>query len=162
MNTLHRDVTKSIGVGHIEDLNAMIGLAWAAGFVDGEGCIHIIRQPYGKERKINYRLRMHIAQANLEVLERLKEIIGVHGIIHKLRRGISTNKQVYALHYDGRHALDAIERVEPYLIRKLYEAQAAKLFWQEGNLDLRTGRKPVPEELMVIREKWCMKIQKLK
>jgi hypothetical protein len=144
------------------ELQNKINLAWAAGFIDGEGCIHIIRQPYGKDRKINYRLRMHIAQANLEVLELLKEFIGVHGVIHKLRRGLSTNKQVYALHYDGRHALDAIERVKPYLIRKLYEAKAAKLFWEEGKLDLRTGRKPVPEDLMNIREKWCMKMQKLK
>ena len=41
-------------------------LGWAAGIMDGEGCIHIARQKFGKNsgRRPVYRLRVQIAQTS--------------------------------------------------------------------------------------------------
>ena len=144
------------------DLNAQLEIAWAAGFIDGEGCIHIIRQRYGKNNKVSYRLRMHIAQNNYEVLETLRAYIGEHANIIPIKRTHSVNKQVYTLNYDGVHAYKAIMKLKPFLIRKQCEAQAANDFWIEGRVEERTGRKAVAPELMEIRRRWYKKMQKLK
>jgi LAGLIDADG DNA endonuclease family protein len=144
------------------ELDEQLGMAWAAGFVDGEGCIHIIRQKYGANNRVSYRLRMHIAQNNYEVLVALRAYIGEHANIIPIKRTHSVNKQVYTLNFDGKHAYKAVMKLKPYLIRKQCEAQAANNFWIEGRVEERTGRNPVAPELMEIRNRWYKKMQKLK
>lgn len=148
-----------------DDLERGQKLAWAAGFVDGEGCIHILKQKYKSragEIKYYHVLRLHIAQNNLEVLEYLRDVLGVHGNIHKLRRTVSTNRQGYTLNFGSSHAREVIELLCPYLVRKLPEALAVIQFWKEGQMDLRTGRKPLPEAIWNIREWWYRKLQRMK
>ncbi|WP_273150776.1 LAGLIDADG family homing endonuclease [Methylophaga thiooxydans] len=141
-------------------------VAWAAGFIDGEGCIHIMKQKFnsGKNGEIKYShiLRVHIAQNNLEVLEYLREVLGLHGNIHKLRRTIDTNRQGYTLNYSSSHAFELVKLIKPYLIRKLPEAEAVVAFWKEGKLDMRTGRKSLPQKIWGIRERWYRKLKRMK
>lgn len=141
-------------------------LAWAAGFIDGEGCIHIMKQKYKSsgtgEIKYSHVLRVHIAQNNLEVLEHLKKVLGVHANIHKLKRTIESNRQGYTLNYSSGHAYELVNIIKPYLVRKLPEADAALAFWKEGKLDMRTGRKSLPQKIWDIRERWYKKLQRLK
>lgn len=141
-------------------------LAWVAGFVDGEACIHIYKQKYtgrvsGKPG-ITHNLRISIGQNNREVLEEVVEALGVHGKIFKNKRSLTTNRQCYTLHINGQYALDAINLIKPYLVRKKHEAEAALRFWVEGKKDLKTGRAPVPEDVLAIRESWYWKMRKLK
>lgn len=141
-------------------------IAWAAGFVDGEGCIHILKQKYksrnGKEIKHTHTVRLHIGQNNREVLEHFRDSLGVHGNIHKTKRTVSTNRQCYTLNYNASHAYELIKILMPHLVRKLPEAQAVMNFWEEGKLDMRTGRKPLPEHIWNIRERWYKKLQRMK
>ncbi len=53
-----------------------VALAWAAGFTDGEGCIHISKQLQPGRKSPTYRPRLDVSQNNREVLVRLREIIG--------------------------------------------------------------------------------------
>jgi hypothetical protein len=141
-------------------------LAWAAGFIDGEGCIHIMKQKYfsGERGEVKYShiLRVNIAQNNLEVLEHLREVLGLHANIHKLKRTIGTNRQGYTLNYGSSHAYELVKLIKPYLVRKLPEAEAALAFWKEGKLDMRTGRKSLPQKIWDIRERWYRKLQRMK
>jgi hypothetical protein len=144
------------------NLKEQIDIAWAAGFVDGEGCLHIGKQKYDHGRKVYYRLRLHVSQNNYEVLAKLKATLAIHANIIAIKRTHETNKQVYTLNYDGKHAYKAIMKLRPYLVRKRFEADAAHDFWVEGKLEQKTGRKPVKVELMEIRERGYKKLQKLK
>lgn len=141
--------------------------AWVAGFIDGEGCIHIYKQKYksrltGEHGGITHSLRISIGQNNLEVLERIIDILDIHAKIFKNKRNMGTNRQCYTLHINGKYALQTIELIKPYLVRKLPEALAAERFWEEGRKDLKTGRKPVPKAIMDIREWWYNKMRRMK
>jgi len=46
-----------------------VAIAWAAGFVDGEGCIHLARVQRTCGNRINYRLRLSVSQNCLVTLE---------------------------------------------------------------------------------------------
>ena len=50
-----------------------VALAWAAGFTDGEGCIHISKQLQPGRKSPTYRPRLDVSQNNREVLVRLRE-----------------------------------------------------------------------------------------
>lgn len=138
--------------------------AWAAGFADGEGCIHIARQTYkpGAGRSATYRLRFCITQNNREVLEHFLKGLGIHGRIYATRRTAGQNRQGYTLNYDGRHALALISKLALLLVRKRAEAHVALRFWHEGQAGTRFGKKGLPPEVLRFRE-WCYrKLQRLK
>lgn len=98
--------------------------AWAAGFADGEGCIHIARQTYKPDagRSTTYRLRFCITQNNREVLEHFLKGLGIHGRIYATRRTAGQNRQAYTLNYDGRHALALVSKLALLLVRERAEA----------------------------------------
>lgn len=141
---------------------SIVNLAWAAGFVDGEGCIHSVEQTYkGRERSC-HRIKLTISQNNLEILEDLKEILGEPCFISKIKRTKSTNRQGYQLVYDSKHALNAIKKLQPLLRRKQYEAEIAEKMWVEGKMGQRPGSKGWPPEIYEIRKKWAKKLSRLK
>ena len=163
MTVLNEGSIQTVQARQTADLNSILDLAWAAGFIDGEGCIHIAPQKYGKNKeKVYYRLRLHIGQNNFEALDKVKSSLGEHGNIIPIKRTTAVNRQVYTLNYDGVHAYKVIMKLMPFLIRKKCEAQAANEFWVKGRLEEKTGRKPVRPELLKIREHWYRKLQKLK
>lgn len=137
-------------------------LAWAAGFVDGEGCICIARQTFKDRPNISHRLKLTITQNNYEVLKELKEIIDEPCFISTLIRTESMNRNGYALVYDSKHALSAIRKLKPFLRRKQFEADAAEKMWEEGKMGKRPGMKGWPPEIYERREKWAKKIARLK
>lgn len=148
------------------DITQSHRVAWAAGFIDGEACIHIYRQKYktrvsGKPG-VTHMLRISIGQNNLEVLESVMEALNVNATIHKVKRGIESNRQCYALHINGKYALKAIELMQPYLVRKKHEAEAALRFWVEGKKDMKTGRAALPQDVFDIREWWYNKLRRMK
>lgn len=148
-----------------EEMKQMLNIAWAAGFIDGEGCICILKQKYLSSdggQKVYYRLSVSISQNNLEVLQRVKEVSGEHGNIFARKRTIQTNRQCYTLNYDSKHALNLIRTLKPFLIRKRAEVDAIEQFWQEGRMEERTGRKPVKDEILAVRESWYRKLQRMK
>jgi len=137
-------------------------LAWAAGFVDGEGCICIARQTYKGRPNVSHRLKLTVTQNNYEVLSELQGIIDEPSFISMLTRTEKMNRNSYALVYDSKHALSAIRKLKPFLRRKQFEANAAEKMWEEGMMGKRPGMKGWPPGVYQTREKWARKISRLK
>lgn len=139
-------------------------LAWAAGFVDGEGCIFIYRQRYtaNPKRNLAYRLGFSITQNDLQVLEHFQKGLGIAGGIYEVKRLLQHNRQIYELNYTGINALRAISMLQPFLVRKRLEAQTAIDYWAQGHCGKHPGPVGWPPSVVAIRERFYQKMKSLK
>ena len=137
-------------------------LKWGAGFVDGEACFSILKVNHRCGRKSSYRLTVSISQNCREVLEHLRDGMGVGGRIYNVKRRSFHTKPVFVLNYDGKQAMVFIALLTPHLIRKRAEALTAWTYWVEGQVGARFGRKGMPPELRAIRERLYLKMRSLK
>ncbi len=136
-------------------------LAWAAGMLDGDGCIAIIKQPF-QQRKPIYRLVVSICQNCLQTLEHFRRCVGVDGAIYPVKRKLEHNKQVYNLNYSGPKALLVIRRLRAYLVRKRPEALVAISFCLNGQISRRFGPHGVPAAVEAVRVSHYLKLRALK
>ncbi len=136
-------------------------LEWAAGMLDGDGCIAIVKQPFRTRRPI-YRLIVTICQNCLQTLEHFRRCVGVDGVIYAAKRKLEHNKQVYNLNYSGPKALLVIRRLRAYLVRKRPEALVAISFCLNGQISQRFGRHGVPPEVEAVRVAHYLKLRALK
>lgn len=137
--------------------------AWAAGFFDGEGCIHIARQTYGKTgRRPTYRLRLDISQNNISVLQEFEWAVGVAGRHYTLKRTRKQNRSCYSLAYDGVAAFEVLERLIDMLRRKKCEAELAAEFRRECDIHTHFGPKGCPPDLWRLRATYYKKMIALK
>ena len=104
--TRHRD-------GEVED-------AWAAGFIDGEGCLEIIKPR--TSRSGSYMMRVTVSQKRREPLDRLSALYG--GSIRKNKRG------QFDWRITSSSAGTMIDRILPFMIEKREQALIAKEFQQ--------------------------------
>jgi hypothetical protein len=137
-------------------------LGWAAGFVDGEGCISAVRQKYNNPKYKGIRLRLHVGQNDLASLQRLQEILGVKSYINPVKWNATQTRPIYQLNVDGRHALEALYMLEPFLFRKKHQARACFELWENGRMAERPGRKGVAPEVWEIREYYLKRLQRMK
>lgn len=137
-------------------------LAWAAGFVDGEACIHVARQTYKTGRNDTYQLRVYITQNDRAVLEHFRRGLGIPAGLFAVKRTAQHNRQVYTLNYQGAHAMRLISMLGPHLVRKRPEALAAREFWVEGRVGLRCGSRALPDDVVRTRERLYRKLRRLK
>lgn len=118
-----------------------INLAWAAGIIDGEGCIGIVRDDRKALNEKNgwnlspiYKLRISVGMSHLETIEKLYEIFGdgrINGQKCYKRPG---HKQVYYWTVNADAAWKVIEKVKPYLVTKRVQAELAELFYNRRRL----------------------------
>ena len=94
-------------------------LAWAAGFIDGEGCIILY------QGKPTYVLKLTVTNTDLRSLERLKEIFGVGTISIRQRSG--QRRPCWNYYLAARKAEQALRQVEPYLFTKKVQCQIGLL-----------------------------------
>ena len=139
-----------------------LAVAWAAGFADGESCISIARQTCPHGRRATYRLRFDLVQNNREVLVDFAVAVGVSGRLYAMKRTTLHNRQLYHLTYDGMSAHDVICRLAPFLRRKRPEAEIAMEYVREARVGWHPGPKGFPQELWALRERYCLKLQRLK
>jgi hypothetical protein len=139
-----------------------VAIAWAAGFVDGEGCIHLARVQRNCGNRVNYRLRLSVTQNCLVTLEHLRGLLGGTSYLTKLRRRLQHNKQLYTLIFDGRNARDAIATLSPHLVRKAHEAQIALDFYAYGQPELHPGPSGTPQAIWDFRRRCYDKLRRLK
>ena len=137
-------------------------IEWAAGFVDGEGCIHIARQSYRSGRTVTYRLRIQVYQNDYAVLEHFRDGLGVEARIYDVKRTAQHNKQVFSLMYDGKKAMAVISLLMPHLIRKQAEAQTAWAYWIHGLAGEHFSRNGLPPAIAALRERLYLKLRSLK
>lgn len=100
-------------------------LAWMAGFVDGEGCIHISRcvNRRGGNEWTSYQLILHVSQSTRPALARFAEAFGgTPGI--EYRKG----KPYWYWRVSGSVASETLKQLLPYLLVKKAEAENAIAF----------------------------------
>ncbi|MDI1269259.1 MAG: hypothetical protein PSV40_09195 [Polaromonas sp.] len=136
-------------------------LEWAAGMLDGDGCIAVIRQPFRNRRPI-YRLIVSIVQNCRQTLEHFRRCVDVDGVIYDVKRKLEHNKQVYTLNYSGPKALLVIQRLRAYLVRKRLEALVAISFCLNGQISRRFGPRGVPTDVEAVRVAHYLKLRALK
>ncbi len=93
-------------------MNRQEKIIWAAGFLDGEGCISIIRD------RNNFQCLVDAAQVNKPPLEVLRELFGGLLRFAESPRGGHWQWRVYA-----RRASDACKELLPYLVNKQEQAR---------------------------------------
>lgn len=117
-----------------------IELAWAAGIVDGEGCVSVVRVPYG------HRLQLDVGNTSLAMVTRLHEIIPGR-VYPPYADSIGKAKPRYQYRANGKKAEDALRAILPYLVVKKAQAVEAITFF-ELNMDE--------------REDLCVRLQSMK
>ena len=134
-------------------------IAWAAGFIDGEGNIYINRQ-FLKTGRISHILRIRVGNTNFDALEELKSLFG--GTIHKKH---PPNYRVLGVWQCVSDAAEKVLRlIEPYLIVKRQEAMAALEFQRlkrvtNGN---KIGSNPLDFDVVAQRDAYYWKLRELK
>lgn len=91
-------------------------IIWAAGFFDGEGCIKVQRQKVSYGYKLAHRLVIHISQKIKTPLVVFNRLFG--GNIYKRLDG-------YEWCVSGKKAIEALSKLEPYLVLKKDECEVA-------------------------------------
>lgn len=136
--------------------------AWAAGFLDGEGCIHIAKQRYRTARCATYRLGVHVTPNDRLVLERFRQAVGIDAPIYRVKRAKNHSRQCYTLNFSGRKALALLNLLLEFLERKRKEAQAGLDFWVNGRMGVRFGARGLDPDLVAVREHYFHLLKKLK
>jgi len=144
------------------NLTHLLNLNWCAGFYDGDGCGTISKQQLPGRKHPTYRLRLYVVQNCHATLRHFQSVIDESCCFTQVTRRMDHNKQVYVLAYEGRHALAVLNKLEPYLIRKRIEAQAAIQFWALARMGTYSGPNGFPPEVWQEREYWYRKLQRLK
>ena len=139
-------------------LNRDFLIAWAAGFLDGEGTIAIFKRN-AKEKKEykysqQYSLRLSASQADPAPLVRLSSIFG--GSVRVLKRGTINYRQMYEWQLGHKSAVLVIEEMLPYFTVKHDQAELAIEFSK-----LLTGQ-PITEESLEKREAFYKTMKSLK
>lgn len=139
-------------------------LAYAAGFLDGEGhiCIaYMIADPKrpSKTKYERYQLRVNISQGTPEVLHWFKERFGgsVHISTHKRPYDKTRTYQRCNWVIGTKAASQFISLVRPYLIVKAKEADIALEF--SATITKNTGRSALPIEVVAFRKECWSRIR---
>lgn len=137
-------------------------LAWAAGFVDGDGCICAVMQRHPDRATPSVRIRLVITQNDHRVLHVLQRVLGEPSALNSVKRQACQNRQPYQLQYDSGHAIAAIKKIRPYLVRKAREADACMQLFVEGRLNQFPGPKGFPPEVHRVRKYLVNRIRRMK
>lgn len=141
----------------------MNDLAWAAGFVDGEGCIRIHKQvpKCGVNPNPIYSLEVTISQNRLETLQHLKDKLDTDSSIYVCPTKGKVRRAVFALTYRCTRARVILKILSPYLVRKKEEAALGIEFSDHISIARMGRRRHSPAE-MALREEYFQRMKALK
>lgn len=106
-------------------MSTPIDLAWAAGFIDGEGCVHIQRNCETRRssaRFVTYKLVLNLTGRDRRALDRCTTLFG--GRVRSFRKAYYPAVVYYTLDLVSDRACAALKLVLPYLVNK---AEIARL-----------------------------------
>jgi hypothetical protein len=96
-------------------------IAWAAGFLDGEGCFNLSKNSGRGCHETTKNAVIHASQIRKAPLERLAELFG--GNVNVMRVN-DKGQVIYQWCLTGSQLVPIIEELLPYLVGKQEEAQA--------------------------------------
>lgn len=146
------------------DSGLTIGLEYAACLIDTEGYCGATGFHTPGRKHPGHRLMVCISQNHLQTLQHGASIIGAnHGRKgpYKVKRNLTQNKPCYTLNYNNAHALHALARVYPYLVRKREIAIMMLRLFIEGRLWEHPGSRGVHPQVRAIRHKHTAKIKRM-
>ena len=116
-------------------------LAWAAGFFDGEGCIHIGRLT--ARGHTNYQLIIRVSQRTREPVDEFQRLFG--GFVSTTRASSHPHKTQWLWGCSNAQAGKVLAQLLPFLIVKKSQAELAVEFQalrseRKANTDPETGR----------------------
>ncbi len=115
-------------------------IAWAAGFIDGEGCIQLSRAGRGMRAHV---LRINVPQVHRAPLDRLAAMFG--GGVHPKQTTNPRHRQQHVWEITSYRAAAALRRLRPYLLLKGREADLAVMY--VGSNTTRQGRRKTDFEI---------------
>ena len=102
-------------------------LAWAAGFIDGEGSIGLY--PCARRDKYHHKyffLRLSVANTDIRCLRRLQRMFG--GSINRTNHNNRPEQRpCWTWYCQSKKCADALERLLPFLLSKKEQAETALL-----------------------------------
>ena len=136
-------------------------LAYLAGFLDGEGCIHIVStKGQAGFKNLRYRLRIHITNTDKGVMDWLKQF-GFY--IRELKKLKKHWKQCWRADLCDTKARLLLEQLLPYLIVKKDETLLAIEFQtHKEKVGTSNGSKGMSEEEIEYRERTKKQLSELK
>jgi hypothetical protein len=98
-------------------------IAWAAGFIDGEGSIMVVKHKPHNGVSPSYYVRLKVNNTRLEPLLRLKSLFGGYIIEHKYTAPAKHWKNLFNWVIQGRSASFCLEQILPHLTIKARQAK---------------------------------------
>jgi hypothetical protein len=140
---------------------AQTEIAWAAGFLDGEGCIRVVNHDAKRRRTSSHLLHVHVVQVSREPLDALRALFG-GGIYRSHRTNPGRNcRPAWTWSVYGQVAASAVKQMLPYLIVKRPQAElAVSIDWvvqYRGN----QNRRAMPDSERRRRADVCAQIKLL-
>jgi hypothetical protein len=138
-------------------------LAWAAGFIDGDGSIGAYWEKQRPDRNnATLRIRLTVTQNDLPTLQHLQVVLNEKSTIYPVKRTRFHNKPVWTLVLNGTHALIALRKLSGFLVRKLQEYLVCEELHASGQLSERPGRRGHTPSVAANRRALAKKLVNLK
>jgi hypothetical protein len=132
-------------------------IIWAAGFIDGEGCVSISKQKNPDHNWYGYGLGLAVSQKTEAPLKRLHEMFGGHLFSYQSR-----GATYYRWQHWSHGALAALKELLPYLLVKRDIAEVGIRFQEQMTLwNKQYGRRGYPQEVVVGREAFYLEARAL-
>lgn len=128
---------------------------WAAGFVDGEGCVNISRG-IARDRWVTYQMCFIVAQRTREPLDILMSLFG-----GRIRTAGKPEHVHYEWRLNSQKAMEALKELLPYLIVKRQIAELAIRFQEQLNAWRKKYGMKYPEEAKAVRDVMFLEARRL-
>lgn len=136
--SITKDVDRGSAVNYHLRMSTDTELAWAAGIVDGEGCLHINRhrlQENDRRTNESFRAVLKVTMGHLATIEKLAEIFEIGTIHQHVERNSRINRS-YSYITQCLQTGHVVQMVLPYLITKREEAVLVLDFLSLPNGDI--------------------------
>jgi len=102
-------------------------LGWAAGMIDGDGCVSVSRAVESRPNRtgVYYAVHLYVLNTTRPILLKLQGLFG--GRIVQMHPGLAT-KETWQWGIHGREAQAVLAVLESYLVAKRAQAQVACIF----------------------------------
>ncbi len=141
-----------------------------AGLIDGEGCISIKRHPPRNGGITNrHVLNLSIEMADPRPIKAFCDFFGLNVTYNttRHRKNPAKHRYLFVAHMGVKKSIKILEKLLPHLIAKKAEAILAIEFHREcfakhNHWAVGRARKPVPKQLLDLRDKYYHKMRALK